>query len=238
MRGFIFRSAVIALAVAFYAPSAFSIAVGDTNTFAVDEEGWASNFNAPGGGGTGTMPVNPNPPNQIPNGGPPGLGDGFLSLLSFFDPGPGPAPGSKLTAFNAFGQWSGDYIGAGVDKITMDVQNFGPNPVELYLEFIDGTFGNFAISSVGIPLAVGGGWTSISFDIGPGDLTHIGATSNADVLMNTAVLRILHNTTPTIPGPSITARVGFDNITAIPVPPAIALLASGLIGLCARRRIG
>ena len=236
MRRFIFRSAVIALAVAFYVPTAFSVTLGQFDDFQdLPEQNWASNFNGPGG--AGTMPVNPNPPNNIPNGGPGPAPDAFLSLVSIFSAAVGPAPGSKLTAFNAFGQWAGDYIAAGVNKITMDVQNFGPNPVELYLEFIDGTFGNFAISSVGIPLAVGGGWTSISFDSGPGDLTHIGATSTADVLMNTAVLRILHNTMPTIPGPSITARVGFDNITAIPVPPAIALLASGLIGLCARRRI-
>ena len=241
MRGFIFRSAVIALAAAFYAPTAFSIALGNFNNFnGGTEEGWASSvFGA----------VNPNPPNNIPNGGPGGVGDGFLSLISIFNPGPGMAPGSRLTAFNQTPTWTGDYTAAGVTKITMDVRNFGQTAVELRLAFLDldATFtfaDNFAVSTVGIPVAAGAGWATIAFNIAASDLTALVGTAAG--ALNADSLRIFHNTVPAFPAvgfgglgiPSLTAVIGVDNPTAIPVPPAIALLASGLIGLCARRRIG
>ena len=76
----------------------------------------------------------------------------------------------------------------------------------LRLEFIDldlGTFlpNNFAVSTVGIPVAVGPGWTTISFPIAPSDLTLLpGGTSIVDALMSTDVLRIYHSDGATIPG--------------------------------------
>src|SRR5437899_7506628 len=62
----------------------------------------------------------PNPPFNVSNGGPNGIGDAYLRTISTG----GGGPGSKMIMFNT-AQWSGDYVSAGVTRITAQLANFG-----------------------------------------------------------------------------------------------------------------
>ena len=245
MPRFIFRSAISALALAFYAQTAFGVALGQIDDF---EDGTTMNWAAAGAGA-----AHPFPPKNEMDGGPGGIGDNYLQLESDgIITGP-PDPGSRMTTFNYLGQWSGDYIGAGVTRITMDANNFGPDALELRLLFVDfvdplvpmPVVANIAASTVGLALASGSGWTSLVFDIGLSHLTALFGTSKEDALMNTDVLRIYHHSAPAFPAvpgggsriDPVDAILGLDNITAVPVPPAMVLFISGIAGLLARRRL-
>jgi hypothetical protein len=70
---------------------------------------------------------NPNPPANIATGGPAGANDHFLRLTSN-----GGSAGGRLVAFNN-DQWTGNYLSAGVDAISMQVNNLGANDLTLRL---------------------------------------------------------------------------------------------------------
>ena len=246
MLRFIFRSTIAALALAFYAQTAFAVTIGQVDDF---EDGTTMNWGVAALMGV----VHPFPPINVPDGGPGGLGDNYLQLESDGMIVLPLNPGARMTAFNFLGQWSGDYIGAGISRITMDANNLGPNPLELRLLFLDlvdpfvpmPVVANIAVSTVGLALASASGWTSLSFDISPTDLTPLFLTSAVDALMNTDVLRIYHHSDDSFPAAGaggsgidpVEAILGLDNITAVPVPPAMVLFVSGIAGLLARRRL-
>ena len=186
--------------------------------------GWASSaFGAP----------NANPPANVSTGGPGGAGDRYLLLNSVG----GMGPGSRLTAFNFFGQWSGDYLAAGIEQITADVRNFGSNDINLRL-LIASVDGGGAIQSSAITdlvlLPVATNWTTISFSVNPNDLFSL-AGSVDDALSNAAILRIFDNNAPAFPGTQQIASLSIDNITAlttpVPVPPALLLFFSACVPL-------
>ena len=154
----------------------------------------------------------PNPPANIADGGPKGTGDNYLQNVSS---GSGNA-GSKMVMFNTV-QWKGDYIGAGVTNIRMQMNNLGATNLEMRLAF-DGSGGRFS-SANAVSLSAGSGWQTVVFPIEPSDLTSVdgGADVNA-TLGNVTVLRILHNTSPSWRGASIAATVGVDSITASDIP--------------------
>lgn len=178
--------------------------------------------------------VHPAPPANIADGGPAGAGDNYLQLTSVG----GAGAGSRLAAIN-LGQWTGDYIAAGVNAITMDVRNFGTADLSLRL-LIGGPFGaagpeNIAVSSDAVFLPAGQDWTPVTFLIGPGDLTALLGTVNA-ALANAQELRIYHSPAPIFPPPSAVAQIGVDNITAaaIPEPTTLLLVGTGLAGIGAK----
>lgn len=188
-----------------------------------------------GGGGVGGPP--PFPPSNVGSGGPTGPGDAFLSVVATGASG----PGSRLAAMNTT-RWSGDYIGAGVTRIRMDVNNFGPDDLHLRLLFEDFTVPgpptNLAVTTDGVHVPAFSGWRTINFDITPADV--IGLLGSAsDALMNTDTLRIFHNPAADFPGPptgipTVNAQLGVDNILAasgifaVPEPGSLALLAAAL----------
>ena len=181
-------------------------------------EGWTSGI------------ANPTPPVNVPGGGPGGAGDAYLLLASN---GAGGA-GGKLVAFNT-SQWTGDYLGAGVTAIGMDVANFGTSGLELRL--VLRSAGASATSAVGIQVPAGSGWMHVNFSLAPAALA-----GPAQVLSGVSELRLVHDTDASFPPPDVKARLGIDNISAVPEPDSVALLAAGLPLLLVvagrRRRVG
>jgi hypothetical protein len=150
-----------------------------------------------------------------------------------------------MTVMNA-SQWAGDYLTAGVARMTMDVINLGSTDLALRLLFEDPAMGpptNIAATTTPVILTAGGGWTSVSFDVQLDDLTALLGTTE-DALSNTTVLRLFHNPAVGFPGPEIISQLGVDNIRAraVPEPSSIALIGLGcaclgvLLGNRARQR--
>jgi hypothetical protein len=178
---------------------------------------------------------------NIADGGPAGAGDSFLEVRA-----DGTAvAGGRLTFFNQ-AHWTGDYLGAGVISIAMDLKNFSSSDtlnIRLAIEggFLDpnntGVFvGGLYATSASVKLDSGSGWTRVVFSLLPADLVPINGRSGVagnDVLAalgNVLELRLLNSASPDWTGPPVTATLGVDNIRAVPLPPSALLLCSGLLG--------
>ena len=169
----------------------------------------------------------PAPPVNVPSGGPAGAGDAYLRLKAT---GTASGPGNRLSVINQT-QWAGNYPAAGINAITMWVNNQGSTNLNLRLLVGVATPPGFppsdsAISTVPVFLPAGSGWTEVIFPITPDQLTTL-AGSAVKALSNAAELRILHNPNPTFPPPVIAAQLGVDNIKAVgrhPGPPFLPLL--------------
>ena len=231
-----FRRAVAVLfVIAAYVPTAAAVTVGQVDDFNDGtEQGWTA-----GGGNPNPLGVMfpPNPPVNVPDGGPNGAGDGYLRVTG---EGGVTGPGSRLTAFN-FMQWGGGQsFPAGVTGIELDVNNFSGNVLDLRLIFIDPSLTMAAVSDA-VQVNPMSGWVDVSFDIDPGSLTGLFGVDPADVLSNVLAMRLIHAPVVGVPGaqPGFAGQVGFDNIQAVPVPPAVLLLVSGIAGLWMKgRRLG
>jgi hypothetical protein len=183
----------------------------------------------------GTFP--PVPPHNVPSGGPAGAGDAYLEIQSFGGgAGGNPVPGSRLTAFNIFGQWAGNYLTNGIAQIEMDLNNLGQTDLVIRLEFespFQATMDE-AVTNAGVALPAGSGWIHAVFPIGLTDLTALEGTV-AGALGNTTVLRIIHapGLTDSVP---IAGLLGVDNISAVPEPATLLITAAGLTLLLARMK--
>ena len=222
--------------------TAQAVSLGQIDTFGDGLQGWRMGFSQTT---ADHMAI-------IADGGPDadadGIGDSYLQVNSDSTE---PFGGRRLTFFNT-DQWQGDYTAAGITAIAMDVKNFSPNEVlNLRLginggfvdstgtSIIGGTFTTSIISLVSSP-----NWTRVVFSLLPGDLiaSDVGKSSNTpgnDVqatLANVWELRLLNSATASWAGAPVTATLGVDNIQAVPLPPALALFASGLVVLLPRRR--
>jgi hypothetical protein len=185
----------------------------------------------------GKVPFSP-PPSQFVDGGPGGLGDGYLQIST---------AGFHLGTNNNAGQWAGDYLTAGVTSIEMDVNRLaGPSDVSLRI-LVFGPGGTWASTNLA-PTLTGPGWQHLTFYLNPANLTYVpGSTAVpdgtgilVDTLSGVTGLLIRHDSAvPTIPGlhpPHLTATVGLDNITAVPEPATLSLLAIGGIAALRRRK--
>ncbi len=210
--------AASALLAATLSLPAFALTPGLPDTFeAGSEDGWAS--------GAG----NPSPPVAVPGGGPAGANDGYLLLSASGSPG----AGGRLVAFGG-PQWAGDYTQAGVTGITLDVKNLGATDLSLRLLF-SSALGN-AYSLTPVLVLAGSDWQPVRFDTRPAALAGVGAAS----LPAVTGLRLYHSPTlgePTA-APFVAARLGLDNVTAVPEPITGHLLLAGLALLAAVRRAG
>lgn len=202
-----------------FAAPAQAVTVGQIDDFQdLTAQGWT--------GGT----KNPNPPVNVANGGLLGGGDAYLKLTS----NGGSGAGSRLVGFNQT-EWAGDYLSAGVNALTMDLNNLGATDLFIRLA-INGSGGEFS-TTAGVPLAAANGWDNFLFDLTPGAWTSVGGADINATLGNVSQLRILHAPSPIFRGGlNIDAMLGVDNISAVPVPAAVWLFGSGLLGLIAISR--
>jgi len=178
---------------------------------------------------------------NIATGGPAGTGDSYLEVISDNTT----VAGGRLTLFNQ-AQWTGDYPGVGITAIAMDLKNFSSTEtlnLRLALEGgISALVGGLFATNTSVPLESGSDWTRVVFSLAPDDLVPVsgrsGITGN-DVMAalgNVVELRLLNSADPDWTGLPVSATLGIDNITAVPLPPTLALFGSGLVVLLARRR--
>ena len=195
-------SCVRALAVLALLPAtSFAVTNGQKDEFPTDVMGWA--------GGAA--------PTHVATGGPDG---GPYLLLD---------ASLNLAAYNA-DQWAGNYTAAGITAIEADFLNPGTAPLDLRLVFFSQSF-NRTTSTVAIPLPADNQWHHNTFPILPSELTDVlGSMTAAETLANTTQFMIRHQTGIPSPGGSpVVAKLGIDNIQAVPEPactlPALLVLA-------------
>jgi len=183
-----------------------AVTVGWIDTF---QYGTLQNWDA---GLGGSKP--PFPPEIIPGGGPGGPGDPFMQVTAIG----GNVQGGRLSVINRNAQWSGNYLAAGVNFLTMSLKNTGPNNLQVRVSIGDVDPStqeplNIAVSKDSVVLPTGGGWVTAVFHISPGNLAAARGNVQA-ALTNAGELRVIHNPAATFPPPAIQGRLAVDNIKA------------------------
>jgi hypothetical protein len=212
---------VIAGVLALSPALALGISLGQVDDF---EDGTTASW---------TDGVNGNTAN-ITTGGPAGANDNYLQISSGSFGGQ-----SRMTVFNR-SQWVGNYLAAGVTAISMDLRNFGSSAIPIRIAIREGTGGSSTpgyASTTAFSLAADGQWHTAVFSLAASDLTPINSPQPLTTdLANVAEFRLLSSASPSTLGDVISARIGVDNITAVPEPATIALTAFGLAGAWMFRR--
>lgn len=160
-------------------------------------------------------------PLNVASGGPLEIGDGYLQIS---------ATAGRLGTQNPI-QWKGDYLVAGINAIQMDLNNVGPDAVEMRIMVVDkfGTSGgSFTTTNAVMLPACSGCWQTVEFGLTAADLTYVGTQGNpagpggtgvlADTLARQDRLLLRHDAgTPSAPGIAslVSATLGIDNITAL-----------------------
>jgi hypothetical protein len=162
----------------------------------------------------------PNPPINVATGGPAGAGDRYLentSSGSF-------SAGGRMTMFNS-AQWLGNYTAAGVNRISVQMVNFGPATLRMRIAFIGS--GTSYGSNTAAVLPPDGLWRSVDFDLTETALTGFGGTASvSQALSNVTEFRIVSAVGgATRTGDPVEATLGIDNMTAATssaaVPPPL-----------------
>jgi hypothetical protein len=186
--------------------------------------------------GWGSGPINPNPPVNVPDVGPAGAGDHSLQITSTGVIG----PGSRFVAFNTT-QWSGDFTTAGVERITLDVNNVGAVALNMRVA-LEGAGGRF-VSTLSVPVSSGSGWQSIELSLLAGDLSSAGGLDVNATLSAVTQLRVISALNPTFQGDIIAAQGLIDNLVAdgpellsVPALPVGGLVALAVALAAAGRR--
>jgi hypothetical protein len=172
----------------------------------------------------------PNPPSNVATGGPAGLNDNYVQNTS----SGGFGAGSRQIMFNRE-QWVGDFLSEGVTAVTADLRATG-SPLVMRIALLGGNGTQF-VSVTPFNLPNDGVWRSATFGLEAGDLVRIAGIGTLDsVLGNVIEFRLLSAASPSWLGDAIEATLGADNITALPEPTALAILAAGSVLTFLRRR--
>lgn len=201
--------------------TAQAVTLGQLDDFQAGVAGWTEGA------------ASPNQPFQLLDGGPGGVGDHALRNESSGVAG----SGGKMVMFNN-GQWTGDYMAAGVTAIEgwMRVDPSSAASSLLMRVAIQGDLNQQYASTTAIEIPNDGVWYAVSFGLSAGDLTQVAGTDTLNtVLSNVSELRILHSTAPAWRGGNIPATLDVDNLTAVPEPSALGLMVLAG-GLALRRR--
>ena len=198
-----------------------ALTVGQIDTFQDGtRDGW-------GVGGAGTQPSN------IANGGPSGAGDQYLQVTSTG----GGGTDSKLVILNT-SQWLGNYSGAGITGIGMDLANFGTQPLSMRLAFFISRPIGYS-TTLAFSLPADSNWHHAFFPLSAASFTAVGspATSFDSLLTNfTGQLRILDSASPSVEGDPVAAVLGVDNVQAVPEPSTLVLVGTALLVVFTGRR--
>lgn len=156
----------------------------------------------------------PNPPQNIPDGGPGGVGDNYLENVS----SGGAGPGSRMAMFNQ-DQWAGDYNAVGpAIVITADMANFGDTPLSMRVA-VNSVGGTWYATTIAEALPADGAWYPVMFELSNADMTLVsGSETLSDVLDAVFELRILSSSVPNSRGDNISATLGVDNFQVYSVP--------------------
>jgi hypothetical protein len=152
--------------------------------------------------------LSPNPPTNVPSGGPQGAGDHYLQNVS----SGADTAGGKWNLLNDSGTWGGNYGTAGVTGIRVDFVNLGPDTLTMRLAF----FGSLTWygSTDGFRIPPDHAWHRVTFD-----LTHLtlltGTATRTQVLGKVTILRIVAASAPSYQGDTVATTAGVDNIAAI-----------------------
>ncbi|HMJ05502.1 MAG TPA: PEP-CTERM sorting domain-containing protein [Chthoniobacterales bacterium] len=217
---------LLALSLLFFVRPAGAISLGQVDDF---EDGGLAGWT----NGSGGAP----PVTNINTGGPAGAGDNYIRMTA-----DGAGPGGRLTMFN-FQQWIGNYIGAGVNRIEIDLINQGAVNLSIRLAFQeDNIMGAPGYVTPAMLLTPGSGWQHFSIAITAANLIAVGppppAPFNTFFTNFNAQMRIIHEVgTSNLNGDVVVGQLGIDNIRAVPEPTTLALAAGGLalFGLRLRR---
>jgi hypothetical protein len=149
----------------------------------------------------------PNPPANIPDGGPGGAGDAYLENES----AGGTGAGSRMVMFNN-AQWSGDYLTTGAVALEADLLNLGATELPMRVA-VEGAGGGRYASLDPIVLPAGSGWQHVVFDLSDAGMVVVGGSQTlADVLSSVVELRVLASDVPDWNGDSMVATLGMDNL--------------------------
>ncbi|MDH3588072.1 MAG: hypothetical protein OEQ74_01580 [Gammaproteobacteria bacterium] len=157
--------------------------------------------------------VSPNPPTVIPTGGNEGADDAYLENQSSGSPG----PGGKHVFFNRDARWTGDYIAAGVNKIRVNVINFGPTEVvNLRLAFFGGAVrGGLPpcwVSTDAIVVPADSTWRNYSVLVDETTMTQVGGGATfEDTMRDVQEIRVLSAAAPQCQGDAFLGVSGYDD---------------------------
>jgi hypothetical protein len=170
--------------------------------------------------------VTPNPPTNIPDGGPNGVGDRFLQNIS----SGGAGAGSKQVMYNTT-QWIGDYNAAKVTRMQGWMANQGTTPLHMRVAIKGGIFSTIFGSTNAIVLPADGVWRPVVFSFTASGMSLVaGPDPLADVLSSVSEIRILSSqTAPGYTGDAIISTLGVDNLRAMTIPGDADF--SGLVNL-------
>lgn len=182
------------------------VSFGQIDDFQSDTAGWQQGHVAP---------INPNPPTVISTGGPAGSGDPYLQNVS----SGGFGPGSKQVMFNRL-QWTGNFVSAGVTRVTAELQNSGTTPLAMRVWVSGGTLGGQYGSTSALALPPDGQWHAVTFDLSAAGMSAVSATDTlANVMTSVTEFRILSAAFgPGEHGDNIASTLGVDEIRATTIP--------------------
>ncbi len=172
--------------------------------------------------GWGSGVISPVPPVNLADSGPTGVGDHSLLITSLG----GGGPGSRFVAFNTV-QWAGDFLTAGVERITLDVNNLGAGTLNVRVA-LEGTGGRF-VSTLSVPVLSGSGWQNIELSLLAADLSSAGGFDVNATLSAVTQLRVISAVSPTFEGDPIATQGLMDNVIAGPVPVLVPALPVGAL---------
>jgi hypothetical protein len=217
-------SLLCAAVLALSAPPARAVVKGQIDNFTTGAQNWAN------GHASGSVAL----------GGPAGASDQFLDVVA-----DGSGATGLVTIFNRT-QWLGNYITAGVTEIEMDLRNFSSGGVTLSIRLAfkqstagGGTPGYLTFSP--FTLTNDGAWHHAVFHIDAPSMKTVNSPTPYNTLMAApGEFRIINEAgTTNLAGDFVVARLGIDNVRAVPEPGAGWLvMAAGGASLGLRRRRG
>ncbi|NND59853.1 MAG: hypothetical protein HKN49_06245 [Gammaproteobacteria bacterium] len=156
----------------------------------------------------------PNSPTNIAGGGDEGADDNYLEYGATGVAG----PGGKQIILNSEPRWTGDWVSAGVNTITVNMSNIGGTPLSMRIAFQKQSFpGGCWSTTTAQPVPADGSWHSFVFVIDESTMTQVsGSATLQEILAQVTEVRVLSNANgPSCAGEQAASTVGFDDFRSI-----------------------